>query len=286
MKISLLYRKLRKGYKPKTPFLNFLLFSCVLKKTCIVAHFLFVIAIAPVFAGEGNVIPGNNESKEADASLEKTEQQQLFDSYSACTYLDLNEYDLNYEVFKTALKGYFRLKGQEKLENDSIITIVDFTKSSNDKRLFIIDLNNKQVLHKTYVAHGMKTGQEFAKTFSNEENSHQSSLGFYTTDITYHGRRGYSLKLDGQEGSFNTNARKRGVVVHGAEYVSEQFIKENIRLGRSQGCPAVPLEENKKIIGHIKDKSCFFIYYPDRKYLKYSRYINNDNYLNYVSEAY
>ena len=74
-----------------------------------------------------------------------------------------------------------------------------------------------------------------------------------------------SLKLDGLEKGFNDNARNRAVVVHGADYVSESFIKNHNRLGRSQGCPAVPVEMNEKIINAIKGKSCLFIYHSSKK---------------------
>jgi hypothetical protein len=65
----------------------------------------------------------------------------------------------------------------------------------------------------------------------------------------------------------NDKARERAVVVHGADYVSESFIKNHKRLGRSQGCPALPVEMNKKIINVIKERSCLFIYHPSKSSL-------------------
>ena len=93
-------------------------------------------------------------------------------------------------------------------------------------------------------------------------NSHQTSLGFYITGSTYAGSNGYSLHLKGIEAGINDKALARAIVIHGADYVSETFIKQNKRLGRSQGCPAIPVEMNAKIINVIKDKSCLFIYHP------------------------
>ena len=106
----------------------------------------------------------------------------------------------------------------------------------------------------------------FASSFSNAAESYKSSLGFYATGEIYSGKHGMSLKLDGLEKGINDNARNRGVVMHAAEYVSNSFVKNNHRLGRSQGCPAVPVELSKDIINAIKDKSCFFIYHPSRAF--------------------
>jgi len=167
----------------------------------------------------------------------------------------------SFESFNLALDGFYYLK-EKGIIQKNILTIVDFSLSSNTKRLWVIDLDKSEVLFNTLVAHGRNTGEEFAKVFSNQAESFQSSLGFYATAEVYNGKHGLSLKLDGLQRGLNDNARNRAVVMHGADYVSESFIKQNKRLGRSQGCPAVPVEMNQKIINVIKDKSCLFIYHP------------------------
>ncbi|MFV8341669.1 murein L,D-transpeptidase catalytic domain family protein [Flavobacterium sp. XS2P39] len=167
------------------------------------------------------------------------------------------------ESFAAALKGYYLLKEKGLIQKD-ILTLVDFSLSSNTKRLWVIDLISGDVLFHSLVAHGRNTGEEFASNFSNSAESYKSSLGFYATGEIYNGKHGMSLKLDGLERGVNDNARARGVVMHAAEYVSNSFIKNNHRLGRSQGCPAVPVELSKEIISTIKNKSCFFIYHPSR----------------------
>ena len=167
------------------------------------------------------------------------------------------------ESFAVALKGFYSLKEKGLIKKD-IITLVDFSLSSNTKRLWVIDLITGDVLFHSLVAHGRNTGEEFASNFSNSAESYKSSLGFYATGEIYNGKHGMSLKLDGLEKGVNDNARARGVVMHAAEYVSNSFIKNNHRLGRSQGCPAVPVELSKEIISVIKNKSCFFIYHPSR----------------------
>ena len=167
------------------------------------------------------------------------------------------------ESFAVALKGYYSLKEKGLIKKD-ILTLIDFSLSSNTKRLWVIDLTTGNVLFHSLVAHGRNTGEEFASNFSNASESFKSSLGFYSTGEIYNGKHGMSLRLDGLEKGVNDNARARGVVMHAADYVSNSFIKNNNRLGRSQGCPAVPAELSKEIISVIKDKSCFFIYHPSR----------------------
>ena len=167
------------------------------------------------------------------------------------------------ESFAVALKGYYALK-QKGLIKKEILTLIDFSMSSNTKRLWVINLITGDVLFNSLVAHGRNTGEEFASNFSNSNESYKSSLGFYSTGEIYNGKHGMSLRLDGLEKGINDNARARGVVMHAADYVSDSFIKNNHRLGRSQGCPAVPVELSKEIINVIKDKSCFFIYHPSR----------------------
>ncbi len=167
----------------------------------------------------------------------------------------------NRESFYKALRGFYKLK-QNGLVTKDILTLIDFSMSSNSKRLWVIDLTTNTVIFNSLVAHGRNTGNEFAKSFSNKSESYMSSLGFYATGEIYNGKHGMSLKLDGLQKGLNDKARTRAVVMHGADYVSEAFIKNNHRLGRSLGCPAIPQELTPEIINTIKGKSCLFIYHP------------------------
>jgi hypothetical protein len=171
-----------------------------------------------------------------------------------------------FDIFQKALTGYAQLKQHGLLSNDTLLTIIDFRLSSNEKRMWVLDLKNKLVLYNCLVAHGRNSGEEYAINFSNTPESYQSSIGFYITGEVYEGKHGISLYLDGVERGFNDKARDRYIVIHGADYVSEQFIKENGRLGRSHGCPAIPRELEKEIIPLIARKSCLFIYAPVKKY--------------------
>ena len=166
--------------------------------------------------------------------------------------------------FIQALEGFERLKEKGLVKKD-ILTLVDFSLSSNTKRLWVIDMASNTVLLHSLVAHGRNTGNEYATKFSNRPESNQSSLGFYATGEVYTGKHGLSLRMDGLEKGVNDNARNRAVVIHGADYVSEQFIRNHTRLGRSQGCPALPVELTSRVINIIKDKSCLYIYHPSHK---------------------
>jgi hypothetical protein len=142
------------------------------------------------------------------------------------------------------------------------LVIIDFSLPSTQKRLWVIDFATNSILYHTLVSHGKGTGNINAYSFSNEMHSNKSSLGFYVTGETYSGKHGLSLKLDGLQKHINDKARNRGIVIHGADYATESFIKKHGFLGRSLGCPAVPAHLHKEIINTIKEGNCLFIYHP------------------------
>jgi len=190
-------------------------------------------------------------------------------------YNELQIKDIPLNVFELAYTGYCKLKAQNALTHPDILTIIDYSKSSTVKRLFVVDLSSKKLIFNELVAHGMNTGADYARYFSNKCHSNQSSLGFFVTGEPYEGKNGYSLKLLGLEKEFNSKAMERGVVMHGANYVSENYIRQNGRLGRSFGCTAVSREVNFDLIQAIKGGSCLFIYYPDKNYLSKSEFLAN-----------
>ncbi|MFT4093740.1 MAG: murein L,D-transpeptidase catalytic domain family protein [Niabella sp.] len=174
--------------------------------------------------------------------------------------LKLDSQGLSHNAFEYAIDGFEALDKKGVLKNDSILTIIDFDQPSYKKRMYVLDIKNYKVLFNTLVAHGKNTGKEMAESFSNTNSSNKSSLGFYITDETYFGSKGYSLKLKGIETKFNSNAMRRAIVVHGAWYVNQSLANEQGYIGRSLGCPAVPQELTKPIIQAIKNGSCLFIY--------------------------
>lgn len=196
-----------------------------------------------------------------------------FTYYSSNLYNNFHDNNLNFEAFKYGLRGYFDLQNKGQIENSKYLTIIDMSSSSNTDRFFIINMDTHEIEHKSLVAHGKNSGEEYAEKFSNVTSSYQTSLGFYKTSETYIGKHGISLRLDGLEYS-NSNARERAIVIHAADYATENFIAQNGRLGRSYGCPALPNEGYDAVIEKIKEGSCLFIYYPQATYLKNSKLAN------------
>lgn len=193
----------------------------------------------------------------------------------AYTVLHLSELGLSNEVFQLALIGHNKLEASGQLRNPGILTIVDFSQSSKNKRMYIVDLKKDILLYNTYVAHGRNTGEEYAESFSNISGTHKSSLGFYITENPAMGATvGLSLIIKGVEKGFNDKALERAIIIHGADYATEDFIKTNGRLGRSYGCPSVPPELIKPVSETIKGGSCLFIYYPDSNYRRKSTLLN------------
>ncbi|WP_130735343.1 murein L,D-transpeptidase catalytic domain family protein [Flavobacterium sp. J27] len=239
--------------------------------------FLTLFALTFLFSSFNSVgnskeeISNNTDPKLVAANVKVALEVKCKNFYNS---IESNELSLpKYESFSKAFEGYNELKNQGIIEKD-YLTIVDFSLSSNEERMWVINMTTKEVVLRSLVAHGRNSGELFATEFSNKSESYQSSLGFYTTGETYVGKHGLSLRLDGLEYGINDNARDRAVVIHGADYVSGKFVKENGRLGRSQGCPAVPNEISKELIELIKDKSCLFIYHPSRNYIVKSKLVS------------
>lgn len=194
------------------------------------------------------------------------------DIYAA---LNLADCGLARNIFNLAVKGLKKLTTEGMLQNPDIVTIADYSQSCNNKRFYVIDLKNKKLLFNTYVAHGKNTGDEYANSFSNVEGSLKSSLGFFITESPMVGpHTGFALLIKGVEKGFNDLAEKRAIIIHAADYVSENFIKKYGRIGRSWGCPALPPDLNKPIIERIKGGTCLFVYNPDAHYISSSSLLN------------
>lgn len=209
-----------------------------------------------------------NFSVPADSAAIASEIELIYDS------LQLGKSGLKKDVFKYAYTGYKKLWEEGEIDKEGIITICDLSQSSRRKRLYLIDLNQCKILMNTYVAHGKNSGAEYAKKFSNKPQSLQTSLGFYKTKATYYGGHGLALTLSGLEPGFNDKAERRKIVVHGSQYIGDNYRRWGRYMGRSFGCPAVPLKQSKLLINAIKDGSCLFIYHPTKNYLTTSKILN------------
>jgi hypothetical protein len=228
-----------------------------------------------VLASEGNKEKAKTETAESKKVLFENHISDLYHS------IPFGESRPDYDLFHKAYVGFLNLKAANKLSNKDILTIIDFRLSSAKERFWSIDLTNKKVLFHSLVAHGRKSGEEFAKNFSDKLESHMSSFGFYVTGGTYIGKHGLSLFLDGMDAGYNSNARTRSVVMHSADYVNEQFVEQNGRLGRSLGCPAIPEANHKEVINTLMDKTCLFIYYPNAGYEKTTKLLSTATAMNY-----
>lgn len=223
---------------------------------------------APAAVSAISIHKAGNSTGPAARPSKPTWREQAMEVYET---IDLAQYGLSEKAFEYAWKGYQYLLRRGLIQRKQILSIADFSQSSRNKRLYIIDVEEKKVLLNTYVAHGRNSGGEYARSFSNRPESHKSSLGFYITRNTYIGQHGLSLKIQGVEKGINDRALARNIVIHGSDYVGDEFIEANPFNGRSFGCPAVPAPEIQEVIETIKQGSCLFIYHPTKLYIQKSR---------------
>jgi hypothetical protein len=191
------------------------------------------------------------------------------------TEMQLGDSGMNEKALEYALRGYHQLLKRHLLKKTTVMSVCDLSQSSASKRMYVIDLQNRRLLYRTYVSHGMGSGREYASSFSNVPDSYKTSLGFYIPRNAYVGSNGLSLRIDGVERGFNDLARDRDIVIHGANFVSERILHKYGVMGTSFGCPAVPEEMAPEIIPVLKNGTCFFIYYPSKRYLTASRVLNS-----------
>lgn len=220
---------------------------------------------------EGTVVAEESISQECETSRVAQEiRENIITIEELYNSLEIKD-KLDYSIFEKAIKGYNLIENKK----GDCLTIIDFSKPSNEERFFVIDLVKRKVEYITYVSHGKNSGGIFPLKFSNTRESYQSSLGFYLTGTTYNGGNGYSLRLKGLEPGINSNALDRTIVVHGASYASKNFLDKYGFLGRSLGCPAIPSEVSREIIDKIKNGTVFFINGDDENYDKKSIFVNS-----------
>jgi L,D-transpeptidase-like protein len=178
------------------------------------------------------------------------------------------------DVLQTALSAVQCGMNAGDLLAPPTLTLIDYSRPSVEPRLWVFDLASGRMLFKELVAHGRNTGENMATRFSDDMNSHQSSLGLFVTGDTYVGNNGYSLRLDGLEPGFNSHARERAVVMHGAPYVNAALATSQGRIGRSWGCPALREAVARDVIDTIRGGGVIFSYYPDQNWLARSKFVN------------
>ena len=250
-------------------------FTWLLLAACTVIIQLSFVGSKRTF-GSGNVAVRDTTGESVGEHGSSFNAGNSFMAKSLAVYdsLHLGDQGLSEGVFEMALKGMDKLIQSGITLKDNIIAIADFSQPSTNKRLYIVDLNNYELKFRTWVAHGRRSGAEMASHFSNKISSNQSSPGFYVTGSTYQGKHGYSLKLEGVETGINDNASRRAIVIHGADYVNPNIISKLGYIGRSQGCPAIPMNLHRPVIDQLKDGACLFIYSPADSYIKKSSLIS------------
>ena len=180
--------------------------------------------------------------------------------------IDTNVFGLALSAAKCAVRS-------GAVADPSTLTVIDYSKPSTEKRLWVFDLRSHEMVYEELVAHGQGSGGNVPTLFSNDPETHRTSLGLFVTGDTYVGKNGYSLRLDGLERGFNDHARERAIVMHGAPYVSAEFAQAQGRLGRSWGCPALPATVARDVIDRVKGGGLIFAYYPDQEWLNASQYL-------------
>ena len=249
------------------------------KKGVLIMGLFFLSLSSYGKSNSGSLLSDKLASLEVDSIYNQAKTD--FKRFTRGLYKTLNDSTLSYQSFEYAAKGYFNLLRNNKIQKERFFTVIDFSKPSTEERLFIIDVCYNRIMYKSIVSHGRNSGTLYANKFSNTNESHQSSIGFFKTTSTYQSKKfNLALRLDGLEYS-NNNANSRGIVMHGAEYATYEFLQQNGVLGRSFGCPAMPFENFDLVVDWIKHGSCLFIYYPDNYYLKRSKILNRSDYLTF-----
>jgi hypothetical protein len=181
--------------------------------------------------------------------------------------------DADPQVLRLALQARACAIHHDEAQTDDRLAVIDYSRPSTERRLWVFELSPLRLLYSEHVAHGRGSGENLAKRFSNIEGSHQSSLGLFRTAETYQGGNGYSLRMDGLEPGINDRARSRAIVMHGAPYVNPEMALRQGRLGRSFGCPAVRREVAQGVIDSLKQGQLLFAYYPDATWLNQSTFL-------------
>jgi hypothetical protein len=177
-------------------------------------------------------------------------------------------------VFQLAVGAVSCAVTSRAIEKPQTLTVIDYSLPSTEPRLWVFDVASGKMLFKELVAHGRNTGENMATSFSDTMNSRQSSLGLFVTRDTYVGSNGYSLRMQGLEPGFNGNAMDRAIVMHGAPYVNETLARQQGRIGRSWGCPALREAIARDIIDTVRGGGVIFSYYPDQDWLTTSRFLH------------
>ena len=231
--------------------------------------FLSLLSISNLSFSEGRNLENINQNTMVTTEADAKPQKVILDVKSVYDSLNIKG-KIDYSIFQKAYLGYVQISNK----NPGVLVIIDYTKPSNEERFYVLDLNKKQLVYSTRVAHSKNSGLEIPLEFSDDPNSYQSSLGFFLTLGEYNGAYGYSLRLKGLEENINANAESRAIVIHGGDIVNDEYIKKFGFAGRSLGCPVLPTALTKEIVNYIKQGRVLFIHGNDEEYIEESVYLS------------
>ncbi len=174
--------------------------------------------------------------------------------------------DLRPAVLERALAA-LACSSDPRLPRARVLAVIDYSLPSTAERLWVFDRESPRLVAHALVAHGSGSGENVAERFSNRHGTRQSSLGLFRAAETYHGRNGYSLRLDGLDSGVNDQARARAIVMHGARYATSAFAARHGRLGRSWGCPAIDPERAREVIDLLREGGALFVSAEDATWL-------------------
>jgi hypothetical protein len=254
-----------------------------MSRVALLAMMLIILASFSILARNNEAAPavevsspvGADSAEALAASAAPMSAAAVSGAFARATWGDVDLGSVDTSVFELALGAAKCAVRNGAVIDPATLTVIDYSKSSTEKRLWVYDLRQRALLYEELVAHGQGSGAKFATAFSNEVDTHRTSLGLFVTDEAYVGRNGYSLRLDGLDAGFNDRARERAIVIHGAPYVSADFIEAQGRLGRSWGCPALSDSVARDVIDTVKGGSLVFSYYPDQEWLSSSRFLGD-----------
>jgi len=230
---------------------------------------VLTLSLAALSGGEAA-----SASRAETASTVATAPVRLTGALSATAWTPATIGGLQRNVFELALGAASCAVRSGSISDLTTLTVIDYSRPSTEKRLWVFDVRTRELLFEELVAHGSGSGDNMATAFSNDAESRQSSLGLFRTDEAYLGKNGYSLRLRGLDAGFNDRAYDRAIVMHGAAYVSHEFARSQGRLGRSWGCPALRAGIAREVIDTVKGGTgLVFAYYPDPAWLAASKFL-------------
>ena len=240
----------------------------------VLAATVLCIVAAPLVSRHGGTVAAAQRADARTSSILSTESPTASSVANAIDVATARAAGVSTDVLRLALDAVQCGVRSGDLAPPPTLTLIDYSIPSTRPRLWVFDLHSGAMLFNELVAHGKGTGDNLAEHFSDDMNSHESSLGLFVTADTYIGNNGYSLRLDGLEPGFNSHARERAIVMHGASYVSADFASKQGRLGRSWGCPALSAAVARRVIDTVRGGGVVFSYYPDPVWLAQSRFLH------------